>query len=101
MCIPDTIKKILKTNIKRQILCHETCKCVCRLSVAIFHSKQIWNDDKCRCECREDSVDKIVCDKGFSWSPSNCECGCDKSCGIGEYLDFKSCVCKKTLEENY
>ena len=41
--------------------------------------------------------DKIVCDKGFSWNLSNCECECDKSCGIGEYLDFKNCVCKKTL----
>ena len=39
----------------------------------------------------------MVCDKGFSWNPSNCECECDKSYGIGEYLDFKSCVCKKTV----
>ena len=61
-----------------RILWHETCKCVCRLSVAICNSKQIWNDDKCRCECREDLVDKIVCDKGFSWNPSDCECECDK-----------------------
>ena len=37
----------------------------------------------------------MVCDKGFSWNPSDCEC--DKSCGIGEYLDYKSCVCRKTL----
>ena len=39
----------------------------------------------------------MVCDKGFSWNPSNCECECGKSCGIGEYLDYKNCVCKKTL----
>ena len=72
---------------------------MCRLSVAVCSSKQIWNDDKCRCECREELGDKMVCDKGFSWNPSNyeCECECDKSCGIGEYLDYKSCVCKKTL----
>ena len=82
-----------------QILYHETCKCVCRLSVAVCKSKQIWNNDKCRCKCREDLVDKIVCDKGFSWNPSNCECECDKSCGIGEYLDYKSCVCRKTLAD--
>ena len=105
LCIPGVIKKL---NVKvfnlmsriyqaRQILWHETCKCVCRLSVAVCNSKQICNDDKCRCECREDLVDKIVCDKGFSWDPSNCECEWDKSCGIGEYLDYKSCVCKKTL----
>ena len=58
---------------------------------------QIWNDDKCRCECREDLVDRIVCDKGFSWNPSSCECGCDISCGISQYLDYKSCVCRNSL----
>ena len=70
---------------------------MCKLNVAVCNSKQIWNDDKCRCESKEDLVDKIVCDKGFSWNPSNCECECDKSCGIGEYLDYKSCFCKKSL----
>ena len=37
----------------------------------------------------------MVCGKGFSWNPSNCEY--DKSCGIGEYLDSKSCVCRNSL----
>ena len=86
-----------RINETRKILWHETCKCVCKLSVAVCNSKQLWNDDKCRCECREDLVDKIVCDKVFSWNPSNWECECDKSCGIGEYLDYKSCSCKKTI----
>ena len=70
---------------------------MCRLSVTVCNSKQIWNDDKCRCECKEDLVDNMVCDKGFSWNPSNCECEWDKSFGIGEYIDHKNCVCKKTL----
>ena len=103
-----------RINETRQILWRETCKYMCRLSAAVCNSKQIWNDDKCRCEYREDLVDKMVGDKGFSWNPSNCECECgkscdigeyldyknfmcDKSCRIGEYLDYKSCVCKKTL----
>ena len=75
--------EVSRINETRQILCHETCKCVCKLSIAVCNSKQIWNDDKCICECREDLIDKIDCDKGFSWNPSNCECECDKSCGIG------------------
>ena len=105
LCIPDVIKKInvkvfnlvSRINKTRQILWHETCKFVCRLSVAVCNSKQIWNDDKCRCKCRKDLVDRTVCDKEFRWNPSNCECECDKSCGIGEYLDYKVCVCKKTV----
>ena len=38
-----------------------------------------------------------VYDKGFILSPSNCECECDKSCGIGEYLDYSNCKCGKKL----
>ena len=30
-----------------------------------------------------------ICDKGFIWNLSNCECECDKSCDIGGYLDYK------------
>ena len=36
-------------------------------------------------------------DKGFIWNPSNCECDCDKSCDIGEYLDYKNCKCRKKI----
>ena len=36
-----------------------------------------------------------MCDKGFIWNPSNCECECDKSRDIREYLDYKNCKCKK------
>ena len=36
-----------------------------------------------------------MCDKGFIWNPSNCECECDKSCDIGEYLDYENCKCRK------
>ena len=53
----------------------------------ICNSKQQWNEDKCRCEYKQ-LIDKGVCDKGFIWSPSNCECECNKSCTIGEYLDY-------------
>ena len=39
----------------------------------------------------------MVCDKGYIWNPSNYACECDKSCDIGQYLDYKSCVCRKNL----
>ena len=42
-------------------------------------------------------IDKGICDEGFIWSPSNFECECDKSCHIGEYLDYKNCKCRKKL----
>ena len=42
-------------------------------------------------------IDKGICDKGFIWNPSNCECECDKSCDIGEYLDYSNCKFRKRL----
>ena len=90
------VKKVSRTNETRHIKWHETCKCKCRLDASVCNNKQRWNDDKCRCECKE-LIDKGVCDKGYAWNPSNCECECDKSCDIGEYLDYENCKCRKRL----
>ena len=78
---------------------HETCKCKCRLNKSVCNNKQCWNENKCRCECKE-LIDKGLCDRGFIWNTSNCECECDKSCDIGEYLDYSSCKCRKKLFDN-
>ena len=40
-------------------------------------------------------VDKGVCDEGFIWN--HCECKCDKSYDVGEYLDYQNCKCRKRL----
>ena len=82
-----------RTNETRHIKWHKTCKCRYRLDASICNNKQRWNDDECRCEFKE-LIDKGMCDKGFIWNPSNCECECDKSCDIGEYLDYKNCTCR-------
>ena len=91
LCIPDIAKSrnvkvfnlMSRINEAKSIIWHKTCKCVCRLTSSVCNSRQIWNEDKCRCECNEYLIDKGICGKGFIWSPSNCGCECDKSCGIG------------------
>ena len=40
-------------------------------------------------------IDIGVCDKGHAWNPRNCESECDKSCDVGEYLDYENCKCRK------
>ena len=107
-CVPDQIKNTIvkvfnlmsRTNETRHIKWHKTCKCRCRQDPSICNNKQRWNDDKCRCECKE-LIDKGMCDKGFIWNPSNCECECDKSCDIGEYLDYKNCKCRKKIIDKF
>ena len=42
-------------------------------------------------------IDTERADEGFIWNLSNCECKCNKSCDIGEYLDYENCRCRKDL----
>ena len=108
LCVPDVVKDLNvkvfnmlgRINETRKVVWHETCKCVCRLTSAICNDKQDWNDNKCVCECKEDLVSKLVCHKGYMWNPSTCACECDKLCEVGQYLDYKNCVCRKKLIDN-
>ena len=79
--VPDVIENLnvkvfnlmSRTNETRHIEWDETCKYECKFLANACNNKQRWNKDKCRCECKE-LIDKGVCDKGFIWNPSNCEC---------------------------
>ena len=79
---------------KRDIKWHVTCQCICRSDKVISNNKQRWNKDNWGCECKE-LIDKGERDKGFFLNPSNCDCECDQSCGIGKYLFYSKCKCKK------
>ena len=46
------------------------CKFKCRFNRSVCNNIQPWNDDICRCECKE-LIDKDACDKRFLWHPSN------------------------------
>ena len=85
-----------RTNEMRFVKWHETCKCIRRLDKIICNSKQQWNKDKCRYECK-DLIDKGTCDKEFIWNPSSCECECGKSCDFRKYLDYSDCKFTKKL----
>ena len=104
LCVPDVAKNLnvralslmSKNNETRRTDWHETFKCKCRLDDSVCNNKQRWNEDKCRYECKA-FIDEGVCEKEFIWNPSNCESECDKSCDVGEYLDFENCKCRKKL----
>ena len=104
ICVPDVVKDLNvkvfnlmpRTNEKRHIKWHESCKCKCRLDASVCNNKQRWNNDKCWCECKE-LINKGVWDRGYAVNPSNCESECDKSCDFGEYVDYENCKCRKRL----
>ena len=87
----------MRLNETRNVLWHESCKCVCLLNSSVCNSKQICNSDICRCDCNEDFPGIINCTKGYMWNPSTYECQCNMWCKPGQYLDHKNCVCKNKL----
>ena len=105
LCVPNIINRInmkvynflMRLNETRNVLWHESCKCVCRLNSSVCNSKQIWNSDTCTCDCNENFAGIINCTKGCTWNLSTCECQCDMWCKPGQYLDHKNCVCKNKL----
>ena len=105
LCVPKIIKNVnmkfynflMMLNETRNVLWHESCKCVCKLNSSVCNSKQIWNSDTCRCDCNEDFAGIINCAKGYTWNPSTYEYHCDIWCKPGQYLDHKNCVCKNKL----
>ena len=105
LCVPNVIKGLnmkvynflTMLNETRNVLWHESCKCVRKLNSSVCNNKQIWNSNTCRCDCNEDFAGIINCPKGYTWNPSTCECQCDTWCKPGQYLDHKICVCKNKL----
>ena len=87
----------MRANETKNVLWHETCKCICLLTSAFCNKKQIWNSDTCTCDFNENFADKMVCEKGYMWNPSTCASECDMWCKPGQYLDYKNCVCKNKL----
>ena len=105
LCVPNVFKRVnmqvynflMMLNETRNVLWHESCKCVCKLNSPVCNNKQIWNNDTCRCDCNEDFAGIINYTKGYTWNPSTCECQCDTWCEPEQYLDHKNCICKNKL----
>ena len=102
LCVPNVIKRVntqvynflMRLNETRNVLWHESCKCVCKLNSSVCNNKQIWNDDTCRCDCNEDFTDIISCECVES---KYLRSQCDTWCKQGQYFDHKNCVCQNEL----
>ena len=61
LCVPNVVKNInikvfnlmSRINETRHISWKDTCACKYRLDASVCNDKQRWNNDKCRCECKE------------------------------------------------
>ena len=75
-----------RANETRHIKLRKNGKFKCRLNASACNNKQRWN----KYECKE-LIDEGICEERVIWNTSNCECECDKSCDVGNYLDYQNC----------
>ena len=92
MCVPNVNKSVNKKVYNFLMRLNETRNVLC-----VCNSRQIWNSDTCSCDCNEDFAGIIICNKGYMWNSSTCACECDMWYKLGQYLDYKRCVCKNKL----
>ena len=62
---------------------YESCECKCKLNESVCNSKQKWNHDGCRCECKQ-LYDSSSYKDDFMCNPSTYDCECNKACEIGK-----------------
>ena len=58
---------------KNIVFWYETCASKRRLDASVCNDRQPWNNDKCRCVCKE-LIGKGKCNDGFIWNPSKYKC---------------------------
>ena len=46
---------------KQDMIWHETCKCICRLTASVCNNRRRFNENTCRCEGKE-FIDIGICD---------------------------------------
>ena len=65
------MNSISGVNETRFLVQHESSECKCRLNEHVCNSKQKWNDNEGKCECKE-LDDWGSCEKGYMWKPNTC-----------------------------
>ena len=66
-----------------------------RLSASVCNNRQRWNENKCRCECKE-LIGKRICDKGFISNPSIVSVNVINDVALGNIWIIKI-VCRNSI----
>ena len=72
----------------RFLVQHELCNGKCGLNESVCKSKQKWNHDECRCECKE-LDDWGSCKTDYMWNARTCDYERNKTCKVDKYLNIK------------
>ena len=67
-----------RVNEARLLVQHKSYVCKCRLNKSVCNSKQKWNHDEYRCECKKFN-DWSSFKDNYMWNPCTCDCECNKA----------------------
>ena len=85
---------ITKINESRTLTKHVSYKFECKFDGSKCNLNEKWNNDKCRCLCKN-LKDHRVCTKDYFWNPATCSCKNGKCAGniIGDSV----VICDKII----
>ena len=76
-------------TLKKHILCEWI---ICKLDGRKCNSDQWWNNDNCRCECKQNHV----YEKDYVWNPATCNCENGKY--LASIMDDLAITCNEIIE---
>ena len=76
VCVPNktedlnlsVFNMVTRINELKTLTKHISCECKCKFDGTKCNSNQWWNNDKCRCECKQ----LHVSEKDYVWNPATC-----------------------------
>ena len=72
---------------------HLSCECKSKFDWIKCNSNQMWKNDKCWCECKNNQI----CEKVYTWNPPTCSCKNDKC--LASVTDDSVVTCDKIIEK--
>ena len=71
---------------------HISCEYKGKFDGTKCNSNQWWNNNKCRCECKEHNI----CKKNYIWNPVTCSCENGKY--LASIMDDSTIICDEVIK---
>ena len=99
-CVPNktedlnlsVFNMITGINESKTLKNHILCEFQSKIDGTKCNSNQWWNNDECRCECKEHHI----CEKDYVWSPATCNCENGKY--LGSIMDNSAIIWDEIID---
>ena len=100
VCIPNKTEDLnlsmfnmnTRINESKTLTNHTSCECKCKFERKKSNPDQLWNNDKCWCECKKHHI----CQKDYVWNSATCNCENEKH--LASIIDDSPTICDEAIE---